>query len=78
MFANALTLVPERVVTAPSAADVTHAIAPATGAVVWEGRAQTEAPGNAPAAQPGLAADKLARALFQDFPGESGRTITVP
>ena len=48
------------------------------GAVVWEGRAQTEAPGNAPAAQPGLAADKLARALFQDFPGESGRTITVP
>ena len=48
------------------------------GAVVWEGRAQTEAPGNAPSAQPGLAADKLARALFQDFPGESGRTITVP
>lgn len=48
------------------------------GATVWEGRAQTEAPANAPAAQPGLAADKLARALFQDFPGESGRTITVP
>lgn len=48
------------------------------GAVVWEGRAETEAPSNAPAAQPGLAADKLARALFQDFPGESGRTITVP
>ncbi len=48
------------------------------GAVVWEGRAETEAPANAPAAQPGLAADKLARALFQDFPGESGRTITVP
>jgi hypothetical protein len=48
------------------------------GAVVWEGRAQTEAPANAPAAQPGLAADKLSHALFQDFPGESGRTITVP
>jgi hypothetical protein len=46
--------------------------------VVWEGRAQTEAPNTAPAAQPGLAADKLARALFQDFPGESGRTITIP
>jgi hypothetical protein len=45
--------------------------------VVWEGRAETEAPENAPAAQPGLAADKLARALFQGFPGESGRTITV-
>lgn len=45
---------------------------------VWEGRAQTIAPQNAPAAQPGLAADKLARALFADFPGESGRTIEVP
>jgi hypothetical protein len=50
----------------------------ADGAVVWEGRAQTEAPAKAPAAQPGLAADKLTRALFQDFPGESGRTIIVP
>ena len=46
--------------------------------VVWEGRAQTEAPDTAAAAQPGLAADKLARALFQDFPGESGRTISIP
>jgi Domain of unknown function (DUF4136) len=46
--------------------------------VVWEGRAQTEAPENAPAAQPGIAADKLAAALFRDFPGESGRTISVP
>lgn len=46
--------------------------------VVWEGRAQTQAPANAPAAQPGLAAEKLARALFVGFPGESGRTITVP
>lgn len=44
---------------------------------VWEGRAQTEAREQAPAAQPGLAADKLATALFQGFPGESGRTITV-
>jgi len=50
----------------------------ADGAVVWEGRAQTEAPSNAPAAQPGLAADKLSRALFAGFPGESGKTITVP
>lgn len=47
-------------------------------AMVWEGRAETESPSTAPAAQPGLAADKLARALFQVFPGESGRTITVP
>ena len=46
--------------------------------VVWEGRAETEAPSNAAAAQPGLAADKLASALFRDFPGVSGRTISVP
>jgi hypothetical protein len=45
--------------------------------IVWEGRAQTEASENAPAAQPGIAAAKLAEALFQGFPGESGRTITV-
>lgn len=50
----------------------------ADNAVVWEGRAQTEAPSNAPAAQPGLAAEKLAIALFSGFPGESGKTITVP
>lgn len=50
----------------------------ADSAVVWEGRAQTEAPSNAPAAQPGLAAEKLATALFSGFPGESGKTITVP
>jgi hypothetical protein len=48
------------------------------GTAVWEGRAQTQASVNAPAAQPGLAAEKLADALFSDFPGESGRTITVP
>ncbi len=50
----------------------------ADGSVVWEGRAQTEAPSNAPSAQPGLAADKLSRALFTGFPGESGKTIVVP
>lgn len=44
----------------------------------WEGRAETSGTARSPAAQPGLAADKLARALFQDFPGESGRTVTVP
>lgn len=49
-----------------------------TKSVVWEGRAETTAPVRAPAAQPGLAADKLAAALFRDFPGVSGRTITVP
>ncbi len=48
------------------------------GQTIWEGRAETEAPSNAPAAQPGLAAEKLSRALFSSFPGESGKTITVP
>lgn len=46
--------------------------------VIWEGRAETEAKSNAPAAQPGIAAGKLASALFRDFPGKSGSTITVP
>lgn len=50
----------------------------ASGSTIWEGRAETVAPLNAPAAQPGLAAQKLASALFRGFPGESGRTISVP
>lgn len=45
---------------------------------VWEGKAETSSLANGPAAQPGLAADKLARALFRDFPGESGKTVLVP
>ena len=50
----------------------------ATGQAQWEGRAETVVPRSAPAAQPALAAAKLAAALFKDFPGESGRTINVP
>jgi hypothetical protein len=45
--------------------------------VIWEGHAQTFSPGEAPAAQANAAAAKLSHALFLDFPGESGRTITV-
>ncbi|MEW4468825.1 DUF4136 domain-containing protein [Parasphingorhabdus sp. JC815] len=45
---------------------------------VWEGRSWVEAKDGSPASQPGLAASKLAEALFRDFPGESGTTITVP
>ncbi|MDF7775112.1 DUF4136 domain-containing protein [Sphingomonas sp. AOB5] len=45
--------------------------------VVWEGRAVTETAGNSPATQPRATADRLARALFKGFPGESGITITV-
>jgi hypothetical protein len=48
------------------------------GKPVWEGRAETAAPSRAPSAQPGIAAGKLASALFKGFPGQSGETITVP
>lgn len=50
----------------------------ASGQALWEGRALTAVPVKAPASQPGLAAAKLAEALFKDFPGESGRTISIP
>jgi Domain of unknown function (DUF4136) len=46
--------------------------------VIWEGRALQEASAGTPAAQPGIAASKLAQALFADFPGQSGATVTVP
>jgi hypothetical protein len=45
--------------------------------VAWEGRAELEARGGSPAASRAAAADRLAAALFRDFPGESGRTIRV-
>lgn len=47
------------------------------GTVIWEGRAETAAPAGSPAAQPVATVRRLAAALFQGFPGESGRTITV-
>jgi hypothetical protein len=46
--------------------------------VIWEGRAAQTAGSASPAAQPGIAASKLATALFVDFPGESGKTVTIP
>ena len=45
--------------------------------VAWEGRAEMEARGGTQAASRAGAADRLAAALFRDFPGESGRTIRV-
>jgi hypothetical protein len=45
--------------------------------VAWEGRAELEARGGSPLANRAAAADRLAVALFRDFPGESGRTIRV-
>lgn len=46
--------------------------------VIFEGKATQIAKAGSPAAQPGIAASKLATALFQDFPGRSGETIRVP
>ena len=48
------------------------------GVVIWEGRAQQQSSTGSPAAQPGIAASKLAEALFKDFPGTSGETIIIP
>ena len=46
--------------------------------VIWEGSAVQSAKAGSPAAQPAIAASKLAEALFKDFPGVSGETIRVP
>jgi hypothetical protein len=45
--------------------------------VFWEGRAVTAARSDSPEAARTAAVEKLAAALFRDFPGESGRTIRV-
>lgn len=45
--------------------------------VFWEGRAQTEARAGTQQADPRYMVERLADALFRDFPGESGRTISV-
>ncbi len=50
----------------------------ADGVSLWEGRAETAVRSGTPAAQPSLAAARLADALFAGFPGRSGETITVP
>ncbi|MDO6415536.1 DUF4136 domain-containing protein [Sphingomonas sp. BIUV-7] len=47
------------------------------GTVIWEGRAESSAAGGSAAAEPGTTVKMLASALFRDFPGVSGRTITV-
>jgi hypothetical protein len=47
------------------------------GTVIWEGRAMTEASASAESSSPTAAVSRLAHAIFEGFPGESGRTITV-
>jgi hypothetical protein len=44
---------------------------------IWEGRAETAQRFGKPGSQPADAVAKLAAAMFQGFPGESGRTISV-
>ncbi|HEV2080728.1 MAG TPA: DUF4136 domain-containing protein [Allosphingosinicella sp.] len=46
--------------------------------VFWEGRADMEARAGSPGANRVAAVERLAQALFRDFPGESGRTIRLP
>jgi Domain of unknown function (DUF4136) len=46
--------------------------------VIWEGKATQSGAANSPSAQPGIAASKLAEALFRDFPGKNGETVTIP
>lgn len=50
----------------------------ATSQSLWEGRASFAVRANAPLAQTSLGAAKMAQALFKDFPGGSGETISVP
>jgi hypothetical protein len=45
--------------------------------VIWEGRAQTAANAGSATADPAATVRTLAAAMFRDFPGESGRTVTV-
>jgi hypothetical protein len=45
--------------------------------VFWEGRAVGEARTGSAEAAPTAAVERLASAMFRDFPGESGRTIRV-
>ena len=47
------------------------------GTVAWEGRAATAVRADRPEASPVVLAPRLAEAVFQGFPGESGRTISV-
>ncbi|QTH20039.1 DUF4136 domain-containing protein [Rhizorhabdus wittichii] len=47
------------------------------GTVIWEGRAESVARDGTPQANAEATVARLAAALFRDFPGRSGETITV-
>ncbi|MDP3905891.1 DUF4136 domain-containing protein [Novosphingobium sp.] len=48
-----------------------------SGQALWEGRASFSVRASSPLADTTLSAGKLAEALFQGFPGQSGETISV-
>ncbi len=48
-----------------------------SGNTLWEGRASFAVKSSSPLAETHLGAAKMAEALFQDFPGNSGETILV-
>jgi hypothetical protein len=50
----------------------------ATSRSLWEGRAHFAVSAKSPLAQTPLGAAKMTQALFRDFPGRSGETISVP
>jgi len=47
------------------------------GTTIWEGRAETSGRFGRPETQPAAAVERLASAMFEGFPGVSGRTISV-
>ena len=47
------------------------------GSLIWQGKAVSEARAGGSAAERGTVVQRLAEAVFRDFPGESGRTITT-
>ncbi len=49
----------------------------ASGTVLWEGRASFTVSAKSPLAATTLGAPKMAEALFEGFPGQSGETIEV-
>ena len=49
----------------------------ASGAVLWEGRADFDVGDKSPLAEADASARTLAAALFENFPGVSGETMTV-
>jgi len=49
----------------------------ASGAAIWEGKAEFTVRADSPLASTSLGAAKLAEALFRGFPGVSGETIQV-